>query len=955
MMTINKQYKKIDELNIEKQLLESKKQTIKKAIDNIEEQQYSIETAKPNSLLAKILYFLSFGKYDLFAKYKNKKHHLKKAQALQNAQLNDNNEALNNIYSEVIHASDELEILVKNWKDELNILLKRILKDSSSRFVQHKRLKKYSELLNDLAKQNIKFNPDIDLNNDYLRLLYKEPLEWRQKSNDTFVQKESELYKEQLGKLTPSQKKAAVSNEQNNLILAGAGSGKTYVVVSRVAYLLKKKLATADEILVLVFNGSAAKEIKERLHKLNINVKVSTFHSFGYSAYKKYIGVKRTPCPFTDTKQDKLAFTKHLQNIFTNLLMSSSIFYQKFSIYFLEHFTPYKNVFEFETKDEYLDYIRTQELRTLQGNIVKSYEELMISNYLTLNGIKHEYERNYEHNTATETKRQYQPDFYLSDYNIYLEHFGIDKNGNTAPYIDAKKYNEDIKWKVNLHMEKGTTLIQTFSYERMDGTLLEKLEEKLKDHGVKIEPISYDTALKIFNEIHVIDNFTSLVESFLNHYKSNNLTIQDLYSRIGNTQNREKAFIDVFDIFINAYEEFKIEHACIDFHDMILKACDAIKSNQLHYKFKYIIIDEFQDISIARNNLAILTRQLVKDSIVTVVGDDWQAINQFAGSDVGIIKNYEKYYGDTETIMLDNTFRFDNNISKIATHFITKNKTQLKKEIIPTKQVNEPSVFIYWYGYRDDYISNVVEQITKLKNYSKEKSLMLLGRNKHAFPKNINDIINKYKPYFANISKLTAHRSKGLESDYVIICGIKAGIVGFPTEITDDPLLNIVLTSPEDIEFAEERRLFYVALTRVKEQLFLAVDKDEPSVFIKELLDDFPNDIIDLNERESSSIQCPKCSVGILKKINGQNGDFFACSRYHCNYTLPNNYLCPECGEGILEKKNNYYMCSKEECVGKIEACPQCGEMIVKRNSKYGDFLGCSGYKKNNCGYTKKI
>lgn len=133
---------------------------------------------------------------------------------------------------------------------------------------------------------------------------------------------------------------------------------------------------------------------------------------------------------------------------------------------------------------EYFDYLRNHQIRSLKGDLVKSYEECSIANLLYLNGVEYEYEPYYEVDTATREHHQYRPDFYLPESKLYIEHFGIDKNGNTAPYVDWKKYHDDMERKRETHRENQTTLIETYSWWSSEGVLLDKLEDILASEGV---------------------------------------------------------------------------------------------------------------------------------------------------------------------------------------------------------------------------------------------------------------------------------------------------------------------------------------------------------------------------------------------------------------------------------------------------------------------------------------
>ena len=192
---------------------------------------------------------------------------------------------------------------------------------------------------------------------------------------------------------------------------------------------------------------------------------------------------------------------------------------------------PYRSEHEFQTQGEYWDYVRTHEIRSLQGDQVKSYEECEIANFLYLNGVPYAYEADYEHETATPEKRQYQPDFHLTEAGIYIEHLALTKSGETPPFIDRDEYLRSLDWKRRLHAEHGTVLIETYSHEKAAGTLIRNLEAKLAAHEVALRPIPADEIFTVLERQGRIDPFTRLVATFLHHYKGAQLTADEVTRR----------------------------------------------------------------------------------------------------------------------------------------------------------------------------------------------------------------------------------------------------------------------------------------------------------------------------------------------------------------------------------------------------------------------------------------
>ena len=222
-------------------------------------------------------------------------------------------------------------------------------------------------------------------------------------------------------------------------------------------------------------------------------------------------------------------------------LVSSPETVEVFARWFRDWFAPYKSQDEFETYGDYWNYIRRYEIRSLNGEEVKSFEECEIANFLYLNGIPYEYERRYEHDTATSRKRQYQPDFYLTDAGIYIEHFALSASGHTPPFIDEEDYLRSMEWKRQLHAEHGTILIETFSHEHSIGRLLRNLEAKLKAHGVELSPVAPEKVFEVLNQQNRIGPFAKLVATFLQHYKGSGLSFEDFAERAAMTKDHGRA------------------------------------------------------------------------------------------------------------------------------------------------------------------------------------------------------------------------------------------------------------------------------------------------------------------------------------------------------------------------------------------------------------------------------
>jgi len=776
----------------------------------------------------------------------------------------------------------------------------------------------------------------------------------RRKHNAEFMANEKVVYKNyfdsvEANPLTEMQVDASIINESANLVVAGAGSGKTSVMVARAGYLIRKGLASENEILMVAFNNAAAKELRERLAKtLDIhNIQAKTFHSLGLEIIARATKEKPSLAPW---EESKLAMEKVIWELVEQEIQDVNK-YRKLLRIFASHICAYKSEFEFEDEIEYKKYIYDSNLLTLKGERVKSFEEVEIANFLYLNQIEYEYERPYEVSTVSEDYRQYEPDFYLTEYEIYLEHFGIDRNGKTAPFVDQKSYSDGIEWKRELHEQYETHLIETYSWMRQEGHLLDSLEHILIENGVEVDPIPYETAIEQLNASGTVSAFAGTMATFINHVRSNRHRFDVLRER-SKTDERLSSFIDIAEPVMSRYELLKRDKNVIDFNDMVELAIEYINSGRYKSQYKFILADEFQDISVARAELIRALFKQTDECVLTAVGDDWQSINRFAGSDISIFRDFSEFFGYSEVVKLDYSFRYNDKISSSSQNFIEKNPSQLKKRIKTIKSAQEKPITHYWEVKNiHETVDSILEQISI---DDPEASVLILARYRFKQLENFKTLQRKYSSL--SIAQMTVHGSKGLEADHVILLGLEAGKFGFPSNIENDPVIDLVLVDGEDYAYAEERRLFYVVLTRAKNSVFLLGDMSNSSVFSKELMDGYEDEVLHIYPSDIVPETCPDCEDGMLLIRQGRNGLFFGCTNFKigCSYTKPVT-SCSECFTGIIQKKDGTddYACNS--CGHIAKTCRSCGGLMNLKKGRNGDFYGCSNYSRTGCRYTENI
>ncbi|MGA3192257.1 MAG: UvrD-helicase domain-containing protein [Candidatus Bathyarchaeia archaeon] len=770
------------------------------------------------------------------------------------------------------------------------------------------------------------------------------------RKNEEYVKSELAKFKTffddfEANPLTERQRQAIVIEEKHNLVVAGAGTGKTSTLLGKAGYILQKKLAESDEILLIAFARKVRDELEERtLRKLGREIAIETFHSLGLDIIAD---VEKRKLSVSELSTDKLK----LQNAILRFIkerLGDPKFLQRIVEYFAFYATPYKSMFDFKSKGEYIDYLRNQEVRSLKGDLVKSLEECNIANFLYMNGIDYSYERDYEANVASRQRRQYKPDFYLPKYGVYIEHFGVDRNGNTAPFVDREKYLEDMSWKKRTHQENGTKLIETFSWEASEEVLLDNLESHLAAFGVEFAPIPEEKMFDKLNKLGLIHPFAGLLGSFLNLFKSSQKSFQELLEQVKTQSDRErnKAFIEIFSEIYAEYQKSLGDE--IDFNDMINRAEQHVSSGSYHSKFKYILVDEFQDISYNRYKLlkALLSNNL--HSRLFAVGDDWQSIYRFTGSDVSIMTDFNQHFDPSECLELDRTFRFSDRICDFSSKFILKNPSQIRKKLTSNIKSEGPAVTLLWSDNTEDSIK---EALHRIKSSEKNGTrVLIIGRYNHQQPSNLDVLRRMFQGL--DINYITAHSSKGKESDCAIVIGLTSQGYAFPSQIEDDPVLNLVLAKKEPVPNAEERRLFYVAVTRARKHVYLIANRTNPSVFAAEVANPEYDIEIDGDEAEASTA-CPSCKTGLIIQRQGKMGTFYSCSNYpHCEYK-PRQ--CPRCGTGFLHESKEssaLYVCSNSNCSFKTIKCPRCKDgYLVLRKGRYSQFFGCSNYP--DCRYTQ--
>lgn len=695
--------------------------------------------------------------------------------------------------------------------------------------------------------------------------------------------------------LDPQQREAIVSLEDNVLVISSAGSGKTMTTVGKVRYLIDKRLVPAEKILLITFTRKAAQSLSERLGEKKL--KCRTFHKLALDIIGEATGEKPS---ITDEDFPRQVYYK--------LSEEDPAFRTAIADYIIRSRYTMKDQFEYTSREEYMQDRQSHGLhayfRDMDGKPVfcKSDEECQICDFLGARGIKFRYEEKYEINTADANYRQYKPDFsiYIDDPDgtqrrIYLEHFAVNEEGHCPPWFtqeDELNYLAGIKWKRQLHIDSGTILIETCSADFHRGDVFEKLSKLLLDLGAVFCEANSE---KVSRELHrQEDNILALLTSFIFLMKSRDSSLNEIRQRINRGPDRV-LLNEIIAPYIEAYKDLEEEYDEIDFTDAIIQATDLC--NHGHKPdYDYILVDEFQDISLDRYHFLQSLRRNKPLTKLFCVGDDWQSIYRFAGSDMALFKQFEKYFGFTKKCLMETTYRFGEPAIEESSKFILANPEQAVKSVRSFSMEAETQL---------DFLStegpeSVAETIKYLADQiPPDKEIMLLGRYK--FDVNIlrktDLVVHEAKEHIfvtygrRKMEFLTVHKSKGLECDYIILLNCNGGTIGFPSQISDNPILRYVLSEPDTYAFSEERRIFYVGITRAKKHTWVLYDIKNPSPFVKEFVPTLNPAIkpgADIPEAE----RCPKCHCGRIrvvntgKAVNGNPYSVLACSneKYGCDY-----------------------------------------------------------------------
>lgn len=671
--------------------------------------------------------------------------------------------------------------------------------------------------------------------------------------------------KTDLSSLNERQKEAVISENKRLLVLAGAGSGKTKTLLQKLIYLIEEKGVNPSNILAITFTKNAANEMLDRLiisadeteeyaeiladkkktnkekdteryfftkkYKWIDNLTLKTFHSLCYGIMRNF-GVNEFDNKFkiigenkvVDEDFIKFSATETSFEVIHKLIIQkcqSNEYLLNLKRYILDYLIDKIHVESFKK----VNTIRDGKFFTsLDGTKVRSKSEQYIADWLYRHSIKFEYEPNVNFRDF-----DFKPDFFIPEANLYIEH------------ISKKSY--PTKNKEEQFQKANKLLVKTYEEQTKDTTLFNLVLDRVVKNRLPAN-YHYTSALSFeeeFKSYHKeIKDFLRQIMRIVDMIKVDNLDFSKVYSNSQRDQHeRVRDFYKLAIPVVKQYADYCTNKSYLDFNDMISKTISLFKNqheiqNKYKEQYKYILVDEFQDV----NNLQVelIKLMLTEDNQLFCVGDDWQSIYGFRGSNVEFIVNFQKHFKESQTIKLNMNYRSTEHIVGASNEVIKHNKFRVDKDVRSSKKSNS-KIHIYAGKNELENLNYVVEQVKRLqkeKGYTKEDILFLYRRSK------------MYSPYFERfkqerifVSGKTIHASKGLEANAVFIIGLTEGSGGFPDIWMEDRIYQVIKKSNHDLLMEEERRLFYVAITRAKDDLFLITEKGNESSFLSEIPDDF--------------------------------------------------------------------------------------------------------------------
>jgi DNA helicase-4 len=742
--------------------------------------------------------------------------------------------------------------------------------------------------------------------------------------------------------LDDEQQIAIVTDDKHNLVTAGAGSGKTEILVNRVAYLVKREPDTTEpeRILALAFQRKAAEEIEQRLEKrFQISkTRVKTFHALGLEILN---AAGKDPKLKFDTDVAYVGFVKSI----CDQLKSAPPFLNSI-VRYMGNYEPFvhKTEADFETREEYYRYQTNLSYMTLKGVPVKSEAEKEIMNFFLshrINGrdIKIQYETRANWMAYTSEKGRLvipRPDFYLPEYDLYIEHWAIDENGNVPAWFGEnarQRYKDGMKRKKEAYQSHSKLLVETTSgqyfapdfLENLQRSVITTLERRYVGQQFSFSDIPYEELVQnVYYELRAhIQDLPTQIANFITIAKTYDLEPGRIRERLDDKNRKwSKKQTTFADLALRVYEKYTESLRAdgeIDFADMINLAIVELVNKPDLYRdvFDHILVDEFQDLSTQRCKLLKALMNKNARCKLFSVGDDWQSIMGFAGSNLDFTLNFGEYFDHPATTCISTNYRSPKSIVDLGSEVIRYNGKAQVAKITKAKNPKMEPVELHsvstdkydWDGYYGQMIDHCLNKIGEyLSNGHDPEDIMILMRIAKN-PRLVNLLFEGAKARGIRLATsgknpkavpvMSIHRSKGLQAKAVFLLNVIDHTYGLPCTLED---LDVFAPAMEGISRPreeEERRLFYVAITRAKENLVIYTQSCRESKFIKEI----KTHLSDLRPRKESVCDSEENAIARVIHERGQRTSQRICRKHRFVMTYDNQtnrYFCSICDRDKL-------------------------------------------------------
>ena len=687
------------------------------------------------------------------------------------------------------------------------------------------------------------------------------------------------------------QREAILCENKRALVLAGAGSGKTKTLIQKLLYLIQHTQVKPSNILAITFTKNATNEMLDRLiiagdatgkyeqfiNAKNIsrkekdaerfkqvqskgwinNLTVRTFHSLCYSILKNYGGSvydnKFRLILEDDAFESAGNFKGRAPEKPFELLHKILIEKCKDKNYLL---SLKRYILDFYVDRIFVDeklkqnfYKSETKYTTLKGEKVRSKSERDIADWLYRHSIKYVYEPEIYFKDF-----EFKPDFFIPQADLYIEHVS-----NKSFSMNEKEQQFEVS---------GHTLVKTYETMTHNSNLFNLALErivmgKINGNISQIVSLNFEEEFKSYHD--KIDEFLKMCMRVLSMAKADNISFEKILCKAKESKHdRVKIFYELCLPLSTEYKNYCVKKSYLDFDDLLIETINLLENHEeirtlFQHKFKYILVDEFQDV----NSLQVkLLKQLATNQTqLFCVGDDWQSIYGFRGSEVDYIINFEKHFESPAIIKLGINYRSTDSIVNASNEVIKNNKFKIDKEVKAVKQSPNKLHIFKAKSINEDGVDYVTERINEYleSGLNSDDILILYRRSKMFAPYR-----NALRQAGLKVSAKTIHAAKGLEAKIVFILGLIDGSGGFPDIWLDDIVFRTIKYVKYDLLMEEERRLFYVAITRAKEELHLITELGNESRFI----DEIPNHFFNYNSISFQSIVeplhlCPSCKTAV--------------------------------------------------------------------------------------------